>query len=634
MATLRFYIYSHTANKSAAFTDAPEQETFTKDIWITLTRSCEIERFTNTCGVILRNTQKTRDALLVLQEKYDAVHPEIRKLTMFASSNGLVENERFFVFDADKAKWSDRRVAIDELRITAASYIELTMYHNRHYHNYVDLERYFDVYGYGFDGIKVAVGEPDKNKRKCRFCGCTDPGKYKDVAHAIQDSLGNKILVCYEECDDCNHKLNAVEDNFLHLMDVRRCVFRIARKNSAKCPHVIGDNFAIHPDENGEAVLYLKKESVDALQINTEAPFGCRLHHQANVTNEGIYKALVKMVIDLMPSEYLCHFTNTIKWLRSEEVWASDVLPSIILGQHLEGVFYRQPALDICFDKEGNGPYCTGVLWIYDLVYMFVVPFVDIDRGRYKYDDVLVNHWKFLMNGLFVKPLNVQDGWNWHQAAPWIDMTIDLSNPQIILKDGNDEVFLDNQFQNAERDEVSFPKFTSDGISINRVRLDFDCQYHGAKIAAEELCDLTFHFGNVIYEVEPHTNQIVVKAAIQVNDTADKVKYFYVSFKVVFSLKYFRRYVRLEYARKGELKNLAIDVNLRDCLFGLALNAAENKARIKRENTSFAVCDLTKLLRYKERLLSMAYWKIRTRKGFWVFSDTAIHATSHLPQDC
>lgn len=38
------------------------------------------------------------------------------------------------------------------------------------------------------------------------------------------------------------------------------------------------------------------------------------------------------MVIDLMPTDRLCHFTNTIKWLRSEEIWSSDVLPSIILA--------------------------------------------------------------------------------------------------------------------------------------------------------------------------------------------------------------------------------------------------------------------------------------------------------------
>ena len=632
MSTLRLYIYSRSSKLNPIFKDTDEQESFTDDIWRTLTHDCVIERFVNSSGVILLNTQKTRYALQMLQGKYDVKHREIRKLTMFPSSNALAENERFFVFDADKAKWSDRILAIDELRTSSTSYVGLAMYHNQHYHNYFEVERFFDVYGYGFDGIKVAVGEADKSKRKCRFCGCTDPGKYKDVAHAIQDSLGNKLLVCYEECDDCNHKLNAIEDNFLHLMDVRRCIFHIARKNSTKSPHVIGDNFALHPDENGDAVLYLKKDPIEALQINIDKPFGYRLHHKANVTNEGIYKALAKMVIDLMPSDRLCHFTNTIKWLRSEEIWSSDVLPSIIFGSSKENVFYKQPALDICFKKEENGPYCTGILWIYDVVYLFVMPFVDADRGQFKWDGTLVEHWNFLLNRFLIQPLNLQDGWNWHRAAPWIDMTIEFPNPRIKLKDENDDVFVEAQVKNADEEVANFPAFTSEGITINRVKVDFNCQYHGATIPIEELHDLTFHFDTPIYEVEPRTNQIVVKTSIQVNDTTDKVAYFTESFKVVFSLKYFRRFVRLEYAKKGELKNLAIDIALRDYLFEQALKAAENKIRPKRKNTSFEVCFLVKLLQYKERLLSMAYWKVRIRKRFFIFSDSFIHGVDYLPQ--
>lgn len=632
MAILRLYIYSREQRKNPYFEGSDEQDAFTTDIWRTLTHDCDIERFTNSCGVVLRNTQKTRDALLVLQRKYDTNHREIRKLTMFISANGLAENERFYVFDADKVKWSDRRVAIDELRILSASYVALAMYHNQHYLNYLDIERMFDVYGYGFDEIKVDVGEPDKNKRKCSFCGCTDSRKYKDVAHAIQDSLGNKLLVCYEECDDCNHKLNAIEDNFLHLMDVRRCIFHIARKNSTKSPHVIGDNFALHPDENGYAVLYLKKEPIEALHINIDKPFEYRLHHKANVINEGIYKALAKMVIDLMSSDRLCHFTNTIKWLRSEETWVSDVLPSIVLGRSKEPLFYTQPALDICFSKETNAPYCTGILWIYDVVYLFVMPFVDVDRGKFKSDGVLVEHWRFLLDKFLIQPLDFQNGWDWHRAAPWIDISIEFPNPRIKIKNGDDEVFVDAQQHGDDREAVSFPNFTAEGITVNRVMVDLDCQYHGESIPTEELHDLTFHFDAPIYEVEPHTNQIVIKASIQVNDTTDTVAYFTESFKVVFFLKYFRRYINLEYAKKGILKNLAIDIALRDYLFEQALKEAENKALPKRKNTSFEVCTLVKLLRYKERLLAMAYWKVRVSKRFFVFSDSLIHRVDYLPQ--
>lgn len=266
------------------------------------------------------------------------------------------------------------------------------------------------------------------------------------------------------------------------------------------------------------------------------------------------------------------------------------------------------------------------------MVYLFVMPFVDVDRGKFKWDGTLVEHWNYLLDRFMIQSLNLQDGWDWHRAAPWIDMTIEFPNPRIILKDGNDDVFVEAQVKNADEEVAHFPAFTSEGITINRVKVDFYCQYHGEAIPIEELHDLTFHFDTPIYEVEPRTNQIVVKTSIQVNDTTDKVAYFAESFKVVFSLKYFRRFVRLEYAKKGELNNLAIDIALRDYLFEQALKAAENKAKPKRENTSFEVCSLVKLLQYKERLLSLAYWKVRIRKRFFVFSDCIIHGVDYLPQ--
>jgi HNH endonuclease len=58
----------------------------------------------------------------------------------------------------------------------------------------------------GFDKhTKEAVGEPDKSKRVCRFCGRKQPDvTFKNVAHAISESLGNKKIILYEECDECN----------------------------------------------------------------------------------------------------------------------------------------------------------------------------------------------------------------------------------------------------------------------------------------------------------------------------------------------------------------------------------------------------------------------------------------------
>ena len=56
---------------------------------------------------------------------------------------------------------------------------------------------------------RLNIGVFDRTKRICRFCGRSMPEvKFKQKAHAISESLGNKGLVCLEECDDCNTRFN------------------------------------------------------------------------------------------------------------------------------------------------------------------------------------------------------------------------------------------------------------------------------------------------------------------------------------------------------------------------------------------------------------------------------------------
>lgn len=58
---------------------------------------------------------------------------------------------------------------------------------------------------YTFGEKRICIGEFDKKKRVCRFCRQSYPiVTFKKTAHAISESLGNKLLFCYEECDKCN----------------------------------------------------------------------------------------------------------------------------------------------------------------------------------------------------------------------------------------------------------------------------------------------------------------------------------------------------------------------------------------------------------------------------------------------
>ncbi|WP_323071544.1 HNH endonuclease, partial [Aeromonas jandaei] len=55
--------------------------------------------------------------------------------------------------------------------------------------------------------LRILIGPARKKERKCRFCGETTytGATFKKVAHAIPESLGNKNIICADECDTCNH---------------------------------------------------------------------------------------------------------------------------------------------------------------------------------------------------------------------------------------------------------------------------------------------------------------------------------------------------------------------------------------------------------------------------------------------
>ncbi|EJX09819.1 hypothetical protein EVA_02069, partial [gut metagenome] len=249
---------------------------------------------------------------------------------------------------------------------------------------------------------------------------------FKKVAHAVQDALGNKLLFCYEECDDCNHELALVENEFRIIMDFRRSIYRIPRKETSKAAKVVGTDFILLPDAKGDPQLYIMKEALEGKDLSQ--PF---MHHfklKEPIVNEQMYKALCKMVIDMLPSSELPHFKNTVRWIVSDN-WMPDLLPSIWLGLlRTDEPVYKQPALDIFLHNKGvpqESPYCTAVIWIYDVVYLFVVPFVDKDAGRYQKDEQLLSHIREMMNWTGLSYWYQQDTMDYHQSTSWIDWKVD-----------------------------------------------------------------------------------------------------------------------------------------------------------------------------------------------------------------
>jgi CDGSH-type Zn-finger protein len=52
---------------------------------------------------------------------------------------------------------------------------------------------------------------PVEGFQKCRFCGEENPQEFNDKAHVIAEFTGNKDLIYFSECDNCNNTFSKYE---------------------------------------------------------------------------------------------------------------------------------------------------------------------------------------------------------------------------------------------------------------------------------------------------------------------------------------------------------------------------------------------------------------------------------------
>ena len=148
-------------------------------------------------------------------------------------------------------------------------------------------------------------GEVERSKRVCRFCGKRMPDvKFENIAHAIPESIGgHKNLICYEECDECNKTFGeGIERNLCEWFDFRRSKQQV-KKKSGGVPKAYGRNYVI---ENNNISIFADWHNNDAIKAVGSG----------TVTQQGIYRALCKIALDLIDKEHLERLKTTIDWIR------------------------------------------------------------------------------------------------------------------------------------------------------------------------------------------------------------------------------------------------------------------------------------------------------------------------------
>ncbi len=492
-------------------------------------------------------------------------------------------------------------------------------------HDGEKMQEVYDYRAFGFDGIKVYIGEPDKDKRVCRFCGEAGKEKFsKDESHAISHSLGNTLLFCNEECKVCNHSLNEIENDLISLMRVRQALYRIKRKKSSNAPCVEGQDFVIKPDANGYPQLYLMQEKLP-VDWKTRKTFSHRLNLKYETKDQDIYRALVKIVIDLAPSEYVSEFKETIKWLRSGSHFQPDSLPSIQYAILPPNIFYDQPVAEIYFYKRGDAklPYCWCNLRIFDMCYRFVVPFASPDKGKFRKDKELTDFWQNLQTNIELT-WHSQSLFNWWESAPWCDVDIDPTNPNIHILSENDSVFKNCKLPAEPQSDV-YPSFNPENIKIKNIKkLIFKDNHKKDKVTEQEKKDFSLYYKEPILRIDLQDESIMFYLKMSAGNADVENQYFQIEILMRLGSMDFGKQV------KCTDDSFGINYEFSRAIIDKALNEAQRQIINKARYSQFKTYSIFKEFLDNDQFYSSLCYELALIDGLYRFPFEFFHGNLPL----
>jgi hypothetical protein len=166
---------------------------------------------------------------------------------------------------------------------------------------------------------------------KCRFCDGEPPTRtFTKTAHAVSRLLGNRVIKYLYECDECNERFSAFEDDPGKMTLPLRTVGMVPgkkgvptllsatgeaegksrmefRDGTLDVSHLAGDNSFL-VDEVAKTVTFSYK-------VQSYRPLGA-------------YKALCKSAFTLLPPDELAHFHDLKRWLLRDDVTTDQVYVS------------------------------------------------------------------------------------------------------------------------------------------------------------------------------------------------------------------------------------------------------------------------------------------------------------------
>ncbi len=340
-----------------------------------------------------------------------------------------------------------------------------------------------------FGSSRHTIGK--QQNRVCRFCSGkeADGIKFSSDAHAIPKSVGNNLLFCNEECNDCNGIFGrGIETDFGNYFAINRAFHPI--KTRSKNIY-IGENFCI--DKNGNCF-------VDEITPIEKARGSKRLNCKETVTDSSLYRSLAKFVINLIDEKYLNEFHDTIDWIRGKMI--PKLLPPVLVAECTNPI--EQPTLTLFIRKPDKGsglPFCTALMQCIDRAFFFIMPLALSDQKIGCFNLSTLNQ----LASLFAPLLPA--------AEHWYPEDLSSSQPKYVWRDVKTDglIIVDNLnakkadlhkpgTSTTRQQHVEFKPFSQNKLTISSYRvINFKEYCRFSSLPQEEYLNNNLEFSNILY---------------------------------------------------------------------------------------------------------------------------------------
>ncbi len=219
-----------------------------------------------------------------------------------------------------------------------------------------------------------------KKNKECRFCGKNHlETTFNYTSHAIPESLGNKTIICLDECDKCNKQFSeTIEDHLDKITLPYRTMNMLKGKKKIPVYKTLDNKGRL--EVIGKEKKELKIESridscffeLDEKNKTLRLKYTLQPHIPA-----AAYKALVKMALSVMPENELENFKISKNWMQELDHTKNLMNPLNVLMTFIPGINPLKETYVFLFKKftiSQKYPDCLFILCFGNIMYQIMIP--------------------------------------------------------------------------------------------------------------------------------------------------------------------------------------------------------------------------------------------------------------------